>query len=1100
MDSKIFLINYFSKNWNIHSKFQKIYFKTQQNKRLFLNQKINHLFNYFIQKNFLANKVIKNHLYSSSKPIISPTLTKTSEPSIHSNHQVTPIDVTEETRHIEAPNGWKIYPDTTAKPREFDYVKPKVDLSFLGSEDSNLKEKVEKRCLEKMRASMKALDPSLVDGIKGLMKEGSLPRAEKTLNNFCNRVMDTYEAYVEVQMEENTPEIPLEIGFIKASGFTHDEILDLEEPCKWYDDLANKYKSDLVAAGVHEKDTQHLVEYVASKSYKWSNPKSNEDNTNELEKNIYSLLHKNNSEAKFSGTIESLSKQFSQVLNTNKDNLKIIKDFDRRIAFAKPLMKQSEKEEMKTLIADTNFKQFSTAFSKDAKHRLIQELRQRFEWQEGEPGYIGSPLKLLNTVRGDHDAESTDSNFRAKLFFIYGSKNMINEVARSESLVQKINTKLSEKGKGWQLDEELTKVQREKSAKDPIYRLGTYAKENHIKSAGSQGTINNLRRRPTLQEAEEAKLKDENKTFADYERIAKGENVLKDDHMHRFRFPLYPAEEMLFFGTESQFDSREMKSRETLLSEFGERDLEKNGKADTHFGESYLDYKKRTTQNPWNTGKHLWKTTTKNECGSPYLDAVEDLGLPTLTSISGSTDQTLTMAGAVGVNSIEELSDLRGLYIPWMTAHQDHTAHEIMTAAKSFNVPYTPSPDYYKQIFPQLNEQLIPKLEESQRKKGFELPDYYLSSEYAKTVAAEERNKQNENVQKLMKSNQLMLHGARSYRTSYSLEDPFGDNKFKRSTNFLTDINISKVNKERKKKDNSTENKYKYDLDYNEKIFKPHQRSKLYKGSKKRSLSLVPPTGKIIPYVPHDQPSLNRVGLLFDRNECQVKEDKFVYEYDAHVDTNSFWKKEYTERQVNSSEFNNRLKNDAKKAIAFSKNKAHHITMDNLIKKNKKNADVFMPFNEINGSIHNKGIVGVYTFSRGLPTYTNRIKQFDEVNDQMDWGPLEHETVAEHRKNKDYDLYMRLMGVGKRLAVIDKFGKDVPLYEINETTNTGMALISHEQQIEMIKEVLENKNNELTRIAKMVKHQSETLKDLKKIKKSIQMTLKVYLKKLQPQT
>ncbi|MEC7840368.1 MAG: hypothetical protein VX777_10055 [Chlamydiota bacterium] len=1012
---------------------------------------------------------------------------------IASNHKFKVIkNENGKIQHIRNQKGWKTFPETLSTKKDFSYVKPEVELGFLGKANSDLKNKVEERCLGKMRESMKALDPSMVDATRELLRDGQLQRAEETLNNFCNRVMDLYEAYVEVQIDENIPELPIEIGVIKASGFTHDQIVQLQNPCTWYCEHTHNFQKGLLDAGIQREDAETIFEYIVSKGYTWKAPTDNVDSQSDLEKAVSALLNSIDSKEAYVKTIIGLSNQLNENLKSNNKHFKVIKRFNQRIRFAKPLITIKEIEQTKNLIANTNFQNNVKMFNNDSKYRLIQEIRQRFEWREDEPGFVGSPLRLHNIIRCKHDNETDDAHFRAKLFFIYGSKNIMNEVSGSPALVKKINNKLSAKGKNWSIDEKLSKVLQNKSPSEPTYKLGVYARENNL---GKKS-----RHWASPEEARELKEGDENKTFAAYERISREENTNAEELSTRFRFPMYPAEEVRYFGTTSKLEDREINRRRNILDlENGNNsDKVSDTKADTSFTESYLDYMKKVTINPSSTGKHLFCLHGKDKYKSHYLDAIESLGLPQYSGISGSTDQTITIAGLVGIQSLEELYDLRLLYIPWMSGHEDHTTDEILTAMKSFGVPYKPSADYYKDIYPDLASDFIEKVQISQRKKGFELPDYYLSEDYAKIVAEEERLKQSENVQKLLKTNNLILHGTRTYRHNYSLNDPFGDDKFDSYTDFLTDKKIDAVNSKRSQGHNTNSNKIKYELDYKQGIYKEHVSSHLYQGTKKQSLSLVPPQGKIIPYVPFDHPSLNRVGLLFDRNECQIKEDKFVYEYDANVDLNANWKKYYTSEEINSPGFNERVKNEGQQAIEFNRKKAHHVTMEQLIEKNNMNADKFTPYNEINGSIHNKGLVGIYTFSRGLPTYTDKKVQYKDEVEKMDWEPLHHETAAEHRKNEDYDRYMRLMGIGKRLTAIEKFGKDLPLYEINETTNTGLSLISHEDQIELVKLVLANQNDEIYKVACMIKHQSKISSSMRTIETHLVKTLKNYLKKLDP--
>lgn len=72
----------------------------------------------------------------------------------------------------------------------------------------------------------------------------------------------------------------------------------------------------------------------------------------------------------------------------------------------------------------------------------------------------------------------------------------------------------------------------------------------------------------------------------------------------------------------------------------------------------------------------------------------------------------------------------------WMIDAKDHSAHEILTSAKSFELEYTAGPDSYLQIRPE-DDVFLDKLKQAQAARGFKMPDEYLSSKHAHALAEE---------------------------------------------------------------------------------------------------------------------------------------------------------------------------------------------------------------------------------------------------------------------------------------------------------------------------------------------------------------------------
>ena len=1001
--------------------------------------------------------------------------------------------------HVKEAKYWKLFPGFTNFP-DFDYKKPKVDMSGLKSLPESERKRLKEHCLSQMRESMKALESSIVDGVNTVIKNDDHPEVMDTVNTFSKRVLDVYEAYTLVQAEEGIPILPLHIGRMKASGFSHEEILGLTGVCGWYCKEVEGFKNELKTVGLTEKEANAVLYHLGECQFSLKSSQANRKSKSNAPVNT--IFNKNKK-------VEELSAKFLNQLNKKPQFFEKIVSFNDRIKFAKTFS-QEEKEQMKQDLAHFTLSdpknQQLQQLCKDPTYRLLQEIGQRFEWRDHETGYVGSSLRLLNILQGKHDDSADDSLYRIKLFFAYGSKNMLNEILISPEMVDKVNAKLKEQGKDWQLDTKLISVFRDKFADHPIYALGVYAQQNNIgKKLRSWSSYEDYKKKQKL---------DPNHTFAEAERIAQGIDSSPEELTKRFRLKLYPTEEMAFFGTDSNIEAQEMKRRKLIAEQYledqkGKETVFPSSSSEqaapvTHFGESVLDYQKKDRPIHWTPGKHFFDLHTKEYSKSPYFDAIDDLGLAQFASVSGSTEQTITMAGVVGLQSKEDLMALRLAYLPWMSQNEDHSTHEILWALKSYGLEYTPAADYYNQLYPG-SKPLVDAIKEAQHKRGYELPDYYLTNEYVKKFMEDE---QNQKVQDLMAKQQLFLKGVRTYKENYSLKDLFGNRKWKLQTLELKKSVINLVALKRFSKRafrrmgfGCFNRKVKYELNPKTKLYEPHRTSKksIYKGAKKASVSIVPPSGKIIPYVPFDWPHLNRVGLLFDVNKSEFKEDKYVFSADANVDLAQKWKKYYTKKETRSPDFQEKLKKDSAEAYQFNREKAHQVTLKELGNQFELFGDDFIHYNEVLASLKADGIVGVFCFSRGLPTPIPEAKIQKEPKDyhpKFDYKPLEHESVVNYTDDPDYDRYMRLMGIAKKLAVLDSFKIDVPLYEINTTTDTGLSLLPRTEQIKEIKAVLENKNGELDGIVRIIKHQTNIKAKDKAIKEKLQATLKGYLKKL----
>lgn len=993
--------------------------------------------------------------------------------------------------HIRPTKKWKSVPGIGAKPK-LGYVKPIVDMSAVSKNlPKALKKQIEDRCLNDMKNAMKALDPSIVDAANEMMRAKETPQFFSAIDQFSGRVLDVYKAYVQVLIDEEKEALPMEIARLKATGLSHDDILSLKEPCVWYMEMVQTFKENISVTSLDDKEIELLIQHISTNEFNWdADALLTKKDPSTLDKQIVEILNKHQDD------IEAISIESNKYIHNLKSDqfLKKIKHLHWWMNFLPTLTPEDielSKEQIATFALNKPSKNKPIQM-KDSQLMLLQEIQARFEWREFETGAVNSPLRYLNIVEGKHDNETEDHHFRAKLFFCYGSKGLVNEVAKSPKLLAKVNAKLKEQGKLWQMDSALAS-HLAKIHGSPVFRLGIYANENNI---GVK-----TRHYSSLDDIAREKAAEPELTYSEAERIANKIDVSQQNLMQRFRIKINGQEEMAFFGTNASCEAREQQRRKDLL---GVKNGQLTTTADTGFFESPLDYHKKTNPIKWSPGKHYFQHHDAVKGSSPYLKGVEELGLPKYSSLSGSSDQMFTMAGILDIKTKEELMDLRFVFLPWMSGYHDHTADEIMTSVKAFGLPYTQAPDYYKQIHPDY-DQFIPLLKKAQQERGFELPDYYLSKEHVENIMAEEihtyltsEKVQNDDVMKLLKSNKLLLRTLYIQKAAYTGEDMFADQEVVRQLQTLKPSSIEKFNAMRKKKrkaKSSDTNTVKFALNPQTKQYEPHIRSEppFYKGTKKYSVSLLATTGKVTPYVDEKAPDANRIGYLFDIEKCQIKKDKFIFRKDANTDLQQPWKKTYTKQEMEQPDFQDRLTQDSRAAEKFLSEKAQQTSMEELIEHVEKHKDDFAPYNEIFASLNSQALKGIFVYSKGMPMNSNVVDGADNVN-RADWEPLHHETLVEFEADDNYDTYMKIVGIGKRIAVKKELGLDIPLYEINQTKNQGLTLISRIEQETLITDLLNDKMR-LEAVAKIAKRRcsdspSGTKRKLKK-------TLKAYLKSIQ---
>jgi len=119
---------------------------------------------------------------------------------------------------------------------------------------------------------------------------------------------------------------------------------------------------------------------------------------------------------------------------------------------------------------------------------------------------------------------------------------------------------------------------------------------------------------------------------------------------------------------------------------------------------------------------------------------------------------------------------------------------------------------------------------------------------------------------------------------------------------------------------------------------------------------------------------LNRVGLLYDGNECEFKPEKHVFGRDANSLYAKKWKKIYSAEEQQRPDFQDRLLADAEESISFLNKKAgKKESTEDLVGDLEKTKDLFAPYSEILGSVKGSVVKGVFVFPKGLPQNTEKV-------------------------------------------------------------------------------------------------------------------------------
>lgn len=326
------------------------------------------------------------------------------------------------------------------------------------------------------------------------------------------------------------------------------------------------------------------------------------------------------------------------------------------------------------------------------QERLLMEIRHRIGGDGGAntcPYWLGSnPLAYLNIIsKGDPD--HPEAEFLTQMYFVYANHHFTNAFMSNARFLAYANEWLRRAGKDWEIDTNFVEAMNAREPKwlPPIFRYGENAAVNFV-------------------------IREHHFDSDFYLKYANP--FLKDVMMGRcdlnanFRRELSPRELLIQTG-----DYQRISAFNTFQ------------RVRYHSGGSTFRIKK----------PEEIEDSPMGLAARQYLAMIRELRLPTYSSISGTFDMMATMAGFVGVAlSKEQLQTLKVGLIVFMVPCRDHSVHEILQSAKSFGIEYEAGPGFERYIYPRGGERFIQLVQAYQKRRGRELPSYYLSAKHANEI------------------------------------------------------------------------------------------------------------------------------------------------------------------------------------------------------------------------------------------------------------------------------------------------------------------------------------------------------------------------------
>ncbi len=331
-------------------------------------------------------------------------------------------------------------------------------------------------------------------------------------------------------------------------------------------------------------------------------------------------------------------------------------------------------------------------FRASLDERVLMEIRHRVAG-DGRganycPGSIGSnPLAYQNLIlRGEPG--NPESEFRTLFYFVYMNNHFVNMCMQDPAFIPFANDFLRQSQADWRLDPEFIDAMNARDPKflPPVFRYGENANLNRqMREYFWDPTFYQRQPNPLLAEVVDGRCSPD----------------------ASFRFRLSPRELMNQIG-DFKFEAIAPHRKIAMAS-----------------GGSFFRIKR----------PEEIEDSPEGRAAKAYLKMVSDLGLPSLSSISGTFDQMAAMGGFVGVVlEPSEIETLKVAMIAFMVPARDHSVDEILQSALSYHQPYTPGPGFERYVYPSQSDRFMSLLDQEVQRRGERAPTYYLTAECAERV------------------------------------------------------------------------------------------------------------------------------------------------------------------------------------------------------------------------------------------------------------------------------------------------------------------------------------------------------------------------------
>lgn len=504
----------------------------------------------------------------------------------------------------------------------------------------------------------------------------------KFANAYAQRYMDLYEAYIQWEMANEIPMIPVTAGQMKLHGFTSQEILEMQGSCTKFSEISDGISAALDSDLVKYKK---IVEVMTGNSRDFSL----DDILTDDQKLDALIATFEDAPAKRQALVGKL-KPFLAEYNGLPE-----KKLIDRAHFLMHSFGHLEYEDIAMQLYYVGIMEPSHAATKE--ERIQMEIRHRVggdsSIHQNSPGSLGgNPLAYLNMLRGGEPG-NPQAEFREKMFFVYMNNHFANAVIKTPEIMQSVNDYLVRERKGWALDAEFVSEmnRRGPSYIPPIFRYGANA------------AINREIREPLTHE-EVAEFYQNNPNISVREAMEGIANV-------------------------NAYYKSKLSERE-LMNQIGESTWRSD------------DPNRPWTQLNFGTGAAIFRlhntpSQSMSDAAKQYVQVVSDLGLPVYSGISGTLDQSTAMAGLVGLGvdadpeaRRRELEVIKLAYLAFMLPGRDHSAHEILQSSRSYGLEYIAGPGYHEYIYPDDAAHVNRSIQTKQAERSVHTPEYYLSQEY----------------------------------------------------------------------------------------------------------------------------------------------------------------------------------------------------------------------------------------------------------------------------------------------------------------------------------------------------------------------------------